>query len=219
MFIWQEIIVAMFVTISMSAFSAHMFRFSFWKHKGSFLFAAFTMAQLSYEFHNILNWDSVFPLVSLAVQSVFTNIILKVGKLRALMMVLIGMLVYTVLLSLVIMMVRHLSDVGYEAIVIHLEYENLIKCITGAILGLAALVMSKYRLGFSWVSQNKGYRYHRKLQGYFSIVLALSLFFFSISYYLVTLNLSYLAGVIFCLCISLATMIYFLMKKEWEEET
>jgi hypothetical protein len=203
---------------SMFFFGAQFFRFPVKKHWKVLIIAALLTGCFNFFTDKIMGWDSVRPFLSLLLQAALAYIIFRISKWHALIMAFFSILTYTLLLGLVFFLCHLLTGVSYDQILFEEQNMHQNKLISIMLMGLLIVMMAKYRLGFTFVSEQRGSKKSGKFESKFTLAFILSLIVFSFAYYAITIQVNFLLWIIFGFLISLIVLLLFLYYKELEED-
>jgi hypothetical protein len=207
-----------FVAASMFCFGAQLFRFSLRQHWKLIAAAALLTGFFNFFTDKIMGWDDVRPLLSLLLQAALAHVIFRLSKWHALIMAFFSITTYTLLLGLIFFLYHLLTGVSYYQIFFEEQNADVIKFISVILMGLLIVMMAKHRLGFTFVSEQRGSKKSGKLERKFTIAFILSLLVFSFAYYALTIQINYMLWIIVGFLISLIVLLLFLYNKELEED-
>jgi hypothetical protein len=206
------------ISISMFFFGAQLFRFSLRQHWKKLLAAALLTGCFDFITDKMTGWDDVRPVLSLILQAALVHIIFRISKWHSLIFAFFSITTYTLLLGLIFFSYHLMTGVSYYQIFFDEKNMPLNKLFTLIVMWLLISIMAKYRLGFTFASEQRGSKKSRKKENKFAFVFILSLLVFSFAYYAVTIQINYLLWIIVGFLLSLIVLLLFLYNKELEED-
>jgi hypothetical protein len=214
-----DVLVSTLSSFTMITLGMLIFRASFQAYVKKLLAAALVLVFIGKLLNEVLNWDSMEPLLIVLLQATFLHFILKIGKTHALLMALLGSLCYTIIMAGVFFMYNQATGVDYG----QLFYgggttEFGIKLCTNILTLTVAYFIVSLRLGFTYTSGTDRRRKFKLQERNLAIALIGSFAMFSVAYYTVTVHIGFLFWIALTLCIFFVIILVLLYKKEINEE-
>jgi hypothetical protein len=211
-----DIIIVTFLTASSLFFGAQLFRFSLRHYWMPLAAAALISAIFNVVTGRIMGWDSLRPLMTLILQAAMVHVIFKISKWHALLLSFLGIITYTLFLGLAFFLNHSITGTSYHDIFFDDAKVNLNQPFAVIIMVILTAVMSRYRLGFTIVSDSKGSQKSWRQQKKFTIIFILSIIIFSVAYYATTIQIYYLFWAAVGFLISLIVLVLYLYHQEME---
>jgi hypothetical protein len=217
MFILDTITVT-FVFASILFFTAKLFRFSLRHYWLQLAAAALLSSVFNIVTGIIVSWDSFRPLFTLLLQAAMLHVFLKISKWHSLLLSFLGLITYTLLLGLALFLNHTMTGSSYHEIFFDVENEYLNQLFAGCMMILITAFLSRYRLGFSLVSDPKGAQKGWKHEKIFTVVFLLSIIVFSVAHYAITIRIHYLLWAAIGFLISLTVLVLYLYYQEMDDD-
>ncbi|MCD1260030.1 hypothetical protein B5M42_014540 [Paenibacillus athensensis] len=218
MFFFQIVLTSMGSGLAMILTGLALFRVPVRGRWPALLLMAVNNMLWSYLLVYVWGWAEAQPILYVLFLSWQAHVLLGVRWLRALLMMFLGALSYTVVLAVVLLGTAYRLGLGFEE-AFGASYLEL-GCKLGASLVclLLAALMKRYRLGFSLSMAaagrtGRGSAGDRRLLGALLAALAL----FAVAYYAVSRHEHWLLGVAAALVLVLSGLLFILYKKEMDE--
>ncbi|MBP1994851.1 hypothetical protein [Paenibacillus eucommiae] len=202
---------------SMLFFSTMLFRFSIRKSTVVLLLlAAFITANFNYMVINIWGMQVIEPVLSLLIQSMMLFLILRIKAHHALIITFFGVIVYTLILGVMILIVNIINGVSHSEILLANQYIFIIKIPTVLVMWLLSSYLYRSRFGFTLVSGKSFSRTNLLVGHKFVLTFLLALLVFIVAIYAMMVHSGYMVWIMLSFFVALVVMLFYLYKKEMD---